>query len=169
MAVTAATLQAFRFKNGALFNVHLDEAERGGIERRLADSAGIEAEGANCVFQRDAISIFEREQRRIEAPGNRAAADKRNAKAHALFLGEGNDFDGQRQLEFLRQLDPLERQRHAEDAVKSAGVGHGVNVRAQDEPFAARAWQAARARAGCLPRLIATVIPRDSMRPRSSA
>ena len=141
MEVTAATLQSLRFEHRALLDVDLEEAQRVVADGRFADLCGIEPEGADCGFQRHALCIFEFEQGSIEASGNRAAADERHAKAHALFFAEGNDFDGQRQLEFLRDLCTFERQRDAEDAVEGAGIGHGVNVRAEDQALAACVWR----------------------------
>ena len=159
MAVTAATLQILCLQNRALLNVDLEKAQRVVADGRLADLCGIEPEGADRGLQRDAVCIFQLEQGRIESSGNRAAADKRHAKAHALFFAEGNDFDGQRKLEFLRDLCTFERQRDAEDAVEGAGIGNGVNVRAENQALGSLRSEAAKVRAGCRQRLRALSCP----------
>ena len=57
-------------------------------------------------------------------------------EANALFFGEGHNLDvvGQEPGEVLSQiLNEGERDDHAKDSVVRAGIGHGINVRADDQ------------------------------------
>ena len=61
-------VKALGFENRALLDVHLDEAEHVAIERCVADLARVEPEVANCLSQRDAVRIFECQQRGSKRP-----------------------------------------------------------------------------------------------------
>ena len=73
------------------------------------------------------------EQRRIERAGQRAAAEKRHAEAHAFLVGESDDLDGKWKPLLAEQLDERDGQDDAEHAVEGAGIRHRVEMRADVE------------------------------------
>ena len=105
--------------------------------RRFTDLFGMETECAQSSIHCDAFGILEREKRGGKASSDRAATNKWHAVAHTLFFRKCDDLDGQRQLKFLRKINPLKRQRDAEHAVECACIGHGIDVRAKDEALRA--------------------------------
>ena len=84
------------------------------------------------------------------------AADERHAEADAFFLGEADDLDGERQPPAAEQVDERDAEDHAEDAVEGAGVRHGVEMRADEQPRRVGDGAGVARRAGCRPRRRAT-------------
>ncbi len=68
-----------------------------------------------------------------ELAGDRERGEKREAEAHALFFGEGDEFDVEGQRRLVQFFEGGEREDDAERAVEGAGVGDGVDVREEDE------------------------------------
>ncbi len=79
-----------------------------------------------------------REDGRIKASRNGAAADEGKAKAHALFFRECDDFESEGKTECICGRDQFEGQYNAENAIEGACVGDGVNVRAKNEALGSR-------------------------------
>ena len=102
---------------------------------------GIAAEGLERVAHRDAADVPLVERVLRIGPGERARAGEGRAKADALLVAEGDDFD--RVIEPLaalgQRLDDRERGERAIIAVVAPGVAHGVDVRAQHQRRRARA------------------------------
>ena len=71
----------------------------------------------------------------IESARDRAAAEQRGRKAHALLVGESNDLDRERQPPPapVQIGDAGNRCEQSERAVPFAGVAHGVVMRAQHQ------------------------------------
>ena len=72
---------------------------------------------------------------RVEAAGDRAAADIGRGEPHALLLGKRDHLEVERQpaAGAMQMLDRHQRRQNAEPAVVFAGIAHGVVVRADDQ------------------------------------
>jgi hypothetical protein len=124
------------FEDGPLLDMDFNKAQCVAVEHRFADARRVQSEGAQLSFDTDVAGVFEREKRRVKAAGYGAAAEVRHTIADAFFFREGDDFDGQRQAERVRDRYPFESHGHAQHPVERAGVGHRINVRAENEALA---------------------------------
>ena len=126
--------QPFRLEDRTLFDMRLDE---GGDVRR-ANRTGllrIAAERLQSVAHGDPGGVLLVERVLRVGSGKRARTGQRQAEAHALFVAEGDDFDGVPEPFPGRgeRLDHGERGERAVIAVVAAGVAHRVDMRAQHQ------------------------------------
>ena len=103
--------------------------------RQRGNAGAIQPRLAHRRRRGDAFGVASIEQARIEAPGDRAAAEKARGEAHALLFRECDDVEVKRQLaaEPPQMLGHDQRNEHAEPAVVFSGVADRVVVRRQDQ------------------------------------
>ena len=131
-----AQRQAFLFQHRALFDVYFDVADGpirrtflGGQARRIAAEIGQRLAPGNGVLVEFVERLF------VERAGKRPRSAERRGKAHALFVAEGDDFDGERKARagFERGLHHFDRRDHAKRSVEPAGVADAVDVGAEHQ------------------------------------
>src|ERR1700733_2555407 len=130
-----AKSEASVFQDGALLDVEFEIAAGVRMERWLFRFWV----GCGVVSQRrcheDARRVLARQMSRTERAGERAAADEGHSIAHTLFVRKADDLDSKLQPPSLQRLDQRETEHHAEDAVVLPGIGHGVEMRREDETW----------------------------------
>ena len=104
-------------------------------ERFFGQARRIGTERLQCLAARHAVVAGFVEGLEIEPARQRLGAAERRGKAHALFIAERDDFDGERKslAGFERRLHHFDGDDDAERAVEPAGVAHGVDVGAKDQ------------------------------------
>ena len=126
------------FKDRALLDVDLEVTEQSpGRISRLVDPRRIEPERAKRVGHGDPGRVGPLQQSAIESAGGRQAAQKRSAITHAFFLAERDHVDAKRQATPAQGLHGRQAEQDPEHSVVLAGIGHGVQVRAdrKDRPL----------------------------------
>ncbi len=112
-----------------------DHATHG--NRGLADPIGVEPVSAKGVGHRHPLGVGALQPFSIEPAHHREAAQERQAVADPFLFAESNHLDGERQFgeAFLadQNLDHRQPEQDAEHAVILAAVGHGIEVRADQE------------------------------------
>ena len=84
----------------------------------------IEAEVADGIGDRPAVRVPAIQERVVRGADERAAADEGHAEAHAFFLREADDLDGERQAAGRRATSTSAiAEHHAEHAVERAASG----------------------------------------------
>src|SRR5579864_3048403 len=94
---------------------------------------GIEPELDDGIANGETLSIALVQQLRIKTAGESSTADEWDPEPNALFFGEADDFNCVRQSPSRQSFYQRNRQQHAENAVVSPGVRHGVEVRTDQQ------------------------------------
>ena len=127
---------------GPLLDVRLEVPhELGGAPGGLADAAGVESEVQEGLADRRALGIRQRPPVVVPRAGDGRRAEQRLAEPRALFVREGDDLERERERRppaavlgrDPQQAHDLEPHQHADDPVVAARVGHGVQVRPDEE------------------------------------
>jgi hypothetical protein len=95
--------------------------------------------GADLGAARHAVN---REPAALDAP------DERHTEAHALFVGESNNFNAEWKAMTIDEIHKCQAQHDAEDSVECAGIWNGVQVRADHEAGRLAGWEGRRGRKG---------------------
>src|SRR5262249_48309795 len=99
-----------------------------GVLSRLADVGGVETERGDRLSDTRARRVPPRQQLCAGLADQRPAADERHAEAHALLLGESDDFNLQLQTPARQKLYKRDAKHDAEDPIEGARVGNGIEV-----------------------------------------
>ena len=132
-----ADRKSFLLEHRALFDVNFDVTERLiRRERFFATNATDRLPNAFKAWRRDTPSspISSRALKSNRA-GQRLGAAERRGKAHALFIAERDDLDGERKAlaGFVRCLHHFDGGDDPKRAVEPAGIAHGVDVGAKHQ------------------------------------
>jgi len=119
--------------------VELEVAEGRVVQEGGGEGGGIEAEVADGVGDADAVAVGAGEGGGVEFADGREAAEEGFGEAHAFFFREADDLEvvGHSLPCCARLLGHLLREGDAHDdaeyTVEGAGIGDGVEVRADEQ------------------------------------
>ena len=136
IALTIPTGSPSSQQDRSLLDVDLEIAQRAPRDgARARNAGGIQSRRGHRRRQGDAVGVAALQQARIETPRDRAAAEEARGEAHALFFGECDDVEVERQpaAEPLQVLGHDQRDEDAEPAVIFAGIADRIVVRRQDQ------------------------------------
>ena len=146
MTSTTASGTVTVLENGTLLDVKFQVAERAGGRLRVRNPAGIEAEMPDRLAYGPAMFVGPIQERRVERAGERAAAEKWRAEAHAFLLRKPDHLDGEYEPPGAKQLDECDCQYSAEDAVECSAVRNGIEMRADVKTRHSGRWRLRRSR-----------------------
>src|SRR5262249_15508957 len=92
----------------------------------------IEAERTNCIGNAQAVRIANAEKRFIQCAHQRAASDERDTEAYTFFFRESHNLDAERHAEAGQGVHHGNAHDDSENAVESAGVRNGIEMRTDD-------------------------------------
>ncbi len=115
---------AILLEDWTLLDVELEIGE--GVWPAGVQLAGVAAEGAQRVSERDAVGVACIEPGGVEAAGARVRTGQGDGEAHTFLVAEGPDLDREGERAGGRQR--LDGGDDAEAPVVAAGVAHGVEV-----------------------------------------
>ena len=81
----------------------------------------------------DAGGVAAAQQGGVERAGKCPAAQERRPEAHAFLVGKGGHFDGEGQAAAAQGVHQGDGEDHAQDAVERAGIGHGIDMRPEQQ------------------------------------
>ena len=131
-----ADRQSLLQQNRALLDVHFEiTRELVSAPRQRWDLVRLKPGLPHHFVQAAAVGVAARQQRRIEPPGDRAAAEEARGKTHALFLRERDDVEMKWQFpaQLLQLLHQRQRDENSEPPVIFAGIANGIVMRGDDE------------------------------------